>query len=336
MRGAALAALLAAACGTTPSGAPASAPRSAPDDSNPVALIPSGSDALLTVDVSRLRKTTALKRILDTAPGERERLKAQLGFDPIEDVDLAVASVYGIDKPEGELVLVLRGRFDVEKTLRAFMTRVGVEAKPGEHRGSRLIDRGSETVGFVTPQTLVFGSRTGFRRAVDRAWGIGGSIEDDAELAAAWRGGAAVGDAVVRGAMTLPDAMRTRQAQAGEPDQLKRAVAEIRRVSGRVDLEDGIDLSLIAEVGDAKNASRVERDVQAQVRDARQEPGLAALGLATFLDPVTVLAQGSRVLASYRLNQVRFDELLGRVGQLLEFRRRMMQGGGPPSGGPPG
>ncbi len=284
-------------------------------DDDPISLLPSGAEALLYVDVARLKQAPLLVRAEKMAPKELERLRTVFGFDPIADVESAAIGLYQLGD-HGEALFVVRGRFDVEKVLAAFAASGPGSSVRGEHRGVPLVDRGAESMGFPTARVLVYGSRAAFRRAVDRAFGIGPSVEEDRELETLWRSAAGAGPGVVRLVLVTTERLRDRsREELGD-------ASEVRTLSGRLDLEDGIDLSLIADVQDAGLATRVDGEAQRRLRDLARQPAIALFGLAQFLDGITVLSQGARVLGSLRLNQERLDALLGRLEQIAEMRRR--------------
>ena len=61
-----------------------------------------------------------------------------------------------------------------------------------------------------------------------------------------------------------------------------------------------------------------------------EQPAIVGLGLGTYLEPLSVIAQGARLLASYRLNQPRLDAFVRKVREVLEVHRRIQA---PPSDG---
>lgn len=312
--GVTLALALGACAHKAPGGGDAGGARTARDD-DPISLLPAGAEALVYVDMARLRQAPLVARAEKMAPKELERLRTVFGFDPVSDVESAAIGLYQLGD-RGEALFVVRGRFDVEKVLTAFSTSGPGASARSEHRGVPLVDRGGESMGFPTPRVLVYGSRAAFRRAVDRAFGIGPSVEEDRELETLWRSAAGAGPGVVRVVLVTTERLRDKSREdLGD-------AAEVRTLSGRLDLEDGIDLSVIADVQDAGLATRVDGEAQRRLKDLGRQPAIAMFGLGQYLDGITVLSQGARVLGSLRLNQERLDALLARLEQIAELRRR--------------
>jgi hypothetical protein len=280
-----------------------------------MALLPAGAEALIVIDMERLRKSGAAEHLFRDVTPQRKLVEAQLGFD-IDALDRAVIGYYDLGR-RAEMLVVLQGRMQRQAVLEAFARRRGADARRLDYRGVEVIELGLEAAGFLTERTFIIGSRAGVRRAIDRGYGIGAAADNDNELAALWQSGAGAGAAVLRVAAIVTDHLR------GELRRKAGNLAEVRRLSGRLDLEDGLELSVIAEVRDVPQAERVEQEVQRLLEEGRAMPALKALELVTYLDVVTVLAQGPRVLVAYRVNQERLEDLLVKVKRFIELRKQL-------------
>ena len=99
--------LLAVACASQPPlPAPPIARPSVTDDL--VALVPLGADAVLEVDVRRLRDNDVVGPALRSLAG-RSRALALLGFQPLVDLDHAAIALYATGTPEPQVLALLRG-----------------------------------------------------------------------------------------------------------------------------------------------------------------------------------------------------------------------------------
>ncbi len=70
--------------------------------------LPLGADAVIEVDLARLRANTVLAPVMDAVAARGDG--SSLGFDPIRDVDVAVAGVYRAGKDDAATLFLLSGR----------------------------------------------------------------------------------------------------------------------------------------------------------------------------------------------------------------------------------
>jgi hypothetical protein len=109
---------VAAACASGSDGAKSRAPEPAPQSTRPtttgvelVAALPPRADAVLELDVARLRGNAAVGPLLEDLRAHRLEGSewAQMGFDPVRDVDVVVAAAYGIGGATPRTVFLVRG-----------------------------------------------------------------------------------------------------------------------------------------------------------------------------------------------------------------------------------
>jgi hypothetical protein len=97
-----------AACGGAPKVTPAAAPevpaRQVTGAEALLALLPPGADAVAEVDLARLRANRAAGMVLEVVPARDVR-----GFDPVRDIDVAVAAVYDLAGDGAATLFLLRG-----------------------------------------------------------------------------------------------------------------------------------------------------------------------------------------------------------------------------------
>jgi hypothetical protein len=105
----------------------------------------------------------------------------------------------------------------------------------------------------------------------------------------------------------------------------------LRSLAVRVDLENGFDLTAVIEHVDAAAANANEQQLRDQMEDIRRQ--LANMGAAEYLDALIVAAQGTRVLATFRLTTAQCDRLAELAARFIPFwllQRQQQQRGETP------
>jgi hypothetical protein len=282
--------------------------RSAPDDSDPIGVIPAGPETLLDVDVAQLRGSPWSRGLLLSATGDDRAAKtAARGFDDVADVDRAVFAV-----SEGETgpatLMVAQGRFDPQRLASA----LGSAFTAGVWRGSRVWEQGDHALALLTARTLLTGSPSAVRAAIDCAWGMLPDVR-----------GAGVGELqraldVERGhpAMTVIVAVTEpmRQRVGGEID----LPAGLERVGARLDLATALDLELLGLLATERDATAAAHNLELTVRDLRARRALKVFGLTAIFDEVTLRAEGKRVHGHLRLAGEKRDDLAAKIGFVLD------------------
>jgi hypothetical protein len=138
-------------------------------DSDPPALLPGGFVALAYGDAKKIFASPFGLKILKMLK-QRAPIPTSAGFEPERDIDRAWVGTYsmqGID-----VVAVVSGRFDPKRIEQAAasqpQTPLGGAVVVSEYAGRRLYT--VQNIGFVvlTPRTVLVGTETAMRRALDR------------------------------------------------------------------------------------------------------------------------------------------------------------------------
>jgi len=138
-------------------------------DDDPLALLPGGAIGLFYVDTQKLFASEFGQKVLAMARA-RSPLPESAGFDPARDLQSAYIGSYSMQGVD--VAAVLTGAFDREKIEKAAesteQTALGAPVVKSTYAGRTLYT--ARNVGFVvlTPRTVLAGTETGIRRALDR------------------------------------------------------------------------------------------------------------------------------------------------------------------------
>jgi hypothetical protein len=282
------------------------------------ALLPSGADAVLDIDIGQLDGWPTARRLLALMPAEGRARIERLGDDPLAQLEALAVALYKAGTPEAETTVVARGKLDWDK-VRASIDG-GVEA---EYHGAIVIDGPtSDAVARVTPSLFAFGSRVSVRRVCDVA------RHDDEGFRTAG------GDQALRAALGhAPTAKLGRPAimAALVPTPPLREKLRGERWEWLSDLDwgalsfavgDGFDVGVVAAAHGPLEAATLQKTVQRRASELKSQATVRLLGLTPFIEPFVVVAREREVHVAYRLPETRVDQLVTRLTQMQSFGGR--------------
>lgn len=138
-------------------------------DRDPLALLPRGVIGLYSVDAQKLFASEFGPKLLELAQA-RVSIPPSSGFEPRRDLNHVYVGSYSMQGVD--VVAVLKGAFDPAKIEQAAgstqQTPVGAPVVKSSYAGRNLYT--AENAGFVvlTTHTVLAGTETGLRRALDR------------------------------------------------------------------------------------------------------------------------------------------------------------------------
>jgi hypothetical protein len=279
------------ACGTTGVG---KGPEgiSARGDEDLIALLPIGLDAVLDVETATLRDPQGGGAVLALLPERGQRLLRALAPDPMRDLDALALGITGLGTEAVDVLVVARGRPSWDLLL-AELRREAPDAEVLEYHQTPLWEsprRTGRAACRLGARTVVLGGRVAVRQVIDNYYGDGQSAAGQkALLAALARAPRAVsGRPAVRGAVLITPALRERL-HGGEPFA---TFAEARFLAVSLAAGDGvgIDLGAVAGYPDLAQAQKAAQGLRERAEGLRRRPGLVALGLGRFIEPLVVVA----------------------------------------------
>lgn len=138
-------------------------------DADPLALLPSQPIAVVTMDAKAFFGSPFGAQLSQLA-SKYFPLGQEAGFVPERDVRSVVAGVYSMSGVDA--VAVVSGDFAPEKIARAAeshaMTSLGAPLVRSRYAGNDVYTAGNVGLTLLTPHTMLVGSETGMRRAMDR------------------------------------------------------------------------------------------------------------------------------------------------------------------------
>lgn len=311
----ALVLVLAAGCGPALRSGPEATERPIGEDL--LALVPSGADAVVDVEVTQLDSWPIARRLLALMPAQGRARLAQLGDDPLARVNALAVAVYKAATPESESVTVVRGELEWE-TLQA--TIAGGVAS--DYHGSAIVDGQSDALARITQTVFAFGTRAGVRRVCDVA-----HKDDDGFRTA-------VVDKLLRDALErAPTAKLGRPAlmAAIVPTQPLReklraekwdSAAELDWLAGSFAVGDGFDVGVVAAAHGPAEATTLFQAMKRRASELERQATVRLLGLAQYIEPFVVVAKDKEVHVAYRLTEGRVDRLVTRLEEMQSLGRR--------------
>jgi hypothetical protein len=313
--------LVMAGCGGTLHG---SALPERPVGEDLIALLPSGADGLVDVDVTQLGNWSDARRILGLLPPEGKARIAQLGADPLSDVEALALAIVKPGTPEAEATIVARGGLDFDK-LRATIS----DGNEVEYHGARIFEAAGsgegEAMARVTPTVLAFGSRVAVRRVLDVAHkedeGLRTSAGDAPLRAAiAHAPTAKLGRPAIMAALVLTPPLR---------DELRRqdwrSAAELDWIALSFAVGDGFDVGIVAGARSAADARDLADTLRLRKTTLASQKTVRLLGLGPYIEPFIVVAHESEVHMAYRLAEARVEALLTRLAEMQRVAQKVSQ-----------
>jgi hypothetical protein len=269
-------------------------PRDTPDDRDLAALIPTGVDTVIEVDIGRLRQSPWTSGALAQQDQTLRRQKAEaLGYDVTDDVDQMVYAVTaaGIQAPT---LAITRGRFQMPTVEAAFRAR-WPGATADRWRNVLVLASGENALASLTARTFVSGAPERVQAVIDRSLGVAPGDDD----AGAGRG-ALRRDLLGDSARAAPALMVT---AALGPDMRKRIETafalppELTRLGARLDVGESLDLEALGLLTSREAAQALARQLTAQLNSLQVRAALGFLGLSNVVRGVRIGAEGAQVRA---------------------------------------
>jgi hypothetical protein len=280
------------------------------------ALIPSGADAIVDIDVTQLDSWPTARRLLALMPEQGRARLQQLGDDPLAQISALVVGIYKAGTPDAETITVVRGSLDWDR-LRA---QLGVEA--GDYHGATVADGPDGSLLRVTPTVLAFGSRAGVRRVCDvarkdddgfRTAGVDQALRDALGHAPT----AKLGRPAVMAALVPTQPLRERL--HGEKWA---SAADLQWAALSFAVGDGFDVGIVAGALGPIEASTLAKQAKTRAGELKSQATVRLLGLVPFVEPFIVVSKESEVHVAYRLAERRVDQLVTRLEQMQGVGRR--------------
>lgn len=288
-----------------------SAERTRPIGEDPLALLPSGTDALVDIDVTQLRDWGPARRLLDLLPAPARADLAALGFDPLDDVDSLWIALDRLGTPEQTSTMLLETQIPVEKLRRA----LGPSPSVVDWRGVAIHESAGEAdraMARITPKYVCLGSRANVRRVLDLARGEGASLRNDKRLMHAYGRAptAKSGRAAIIAGIAFDDPLRERLRKEDLP------LAEAEELSLAFAVGDGFDLGAIAFFRGPAEAGDALKEGKRRLEVAMRSTAVRLLQLRQLLEPIVLVQREYKVHLAYRLAGKPLDRMLTRVESL--------------------
>jgi hypothetical protein len=297
-------------------------PRERPDDSDLAALVPTGLETVIEVDMEALRRSPWTAELLpDPDARLRERKAAALGYDGATDVDRIVYAVTsaGIDAPT---IVIAQGRFQMPTVEAAFRERWS-NATVDRWRGLTTLASGENGLGTLTARTFCSGPLGQVRAVIDRAFGVGPSFWDQSSGAVA-PPGALRRELLAAARFTSPAILATivldaqLRARVGDAFPLP---PELRQVAARLDLGQTMDLQVVGQLDSVPAAAELSRRLNALLSDRMTRMALAMVGMSALVQSVQISSDGTEVRARTSIPSDRRPEVMAAMRALVHALR---------------
>jgi hypothetical protein len=283
-----------------------------------VALMPSGVELLVDVDLQQLRTWDEIERVLGLLPPAGRARLERLGPRWMNDLD---ALVWGAWRSESrtQSVLLLRGDLDDARV----PALLDGDAQRGEIDGRTSFQSGEEVALRLGRRLLAVASPVDVRRVAEIMRGEAEGLRD------------ARADRPLREALAKAPTGRT-----GRPAVIGAAIAgplmserfEAAGLAGRsparaafaVAVGDGVDAVVALSLASIPEATALRQDLDHALRDLRARPMIRMLGLQDAFDFVSVVRDRDLRVA-YRLSGARLASFLDR----LDRARKAVEGAPP-------
>jgi hypothetical protein len=295
----ALALVFLAGCATSSS---ARGPEVRPIDEDLLALLPSGADAVIDVDMDQIRTWPSARRIFGLLPADTREQLSKMGVNPWMDLDGMVVALSGLGGGDPAPTLLLRGDLDSDKMAAA------LGATFIEYRRAQIGEAGGRALVRLSPRMVAYGTPADVRRVIDLVRGEGQSVRTgDKELVAAFARApsAKSGRPAVVAAVVPSDAMRDRLRSDELPG------ADYLWLTFVLAVGDGFDFEIIGKTKSANEAGGLAAGAKASLQKFRMRPAVRLLGLQPYLEDVVVVDRDDEVRVVYRLPDARVDRMLG-------------------------
>jgi hypothetical protein len=282
-----------------------------------LALLPSGADVVVDVDVAQLDGWPTVRRLVSLMPEEGRARMAQLGEDPLAQLQMLAVAVHKAGTPEASTTMIARGSLDWDRL------RGAIEgAVEGEYHGAMLVDGTTESMARITPTVFAFGSRVAVRRVCDVARkddeGLRTAAVDKAMRDALGRAPTAkLGRPAIMAAVVPTPPLREKlRAEKWE------SASDLDWAAVSLAVGDGLDVGIVATAHGPVEAGSLAKLMKTRAGELKTQATVRLLGLVPFVEPFIVVAKEQEVHVAYRLTGVRVDQLVTRLEQMQGLGRR--------------
>lgn len=327
-------------------------------DADLVALLPRPLDAVLDVDLSGptgLKQLASLDELLALLPSGVITSLEQLCDHPTLSLEAVAVGISGMGTPSPEIAVLVRGDLQKERIFAAVRRRAGQAASTVQYHGVPLVEASpsgaqsgaadagpadggadsslgqyaaidpahSAAAAMLTPRTVVFGSRLSTRQVVDIFRGEEEGVRAQADLmnALARAPRAKTGRPAVLLASLLAPAVRERLSAFGVPELAEHGDF----LSVALAVGDGIDVGIVVGYRTQEAATRAVRGLQERTAELRRRPVLAFIGLASYLEPLQLVAAPKNARRAQPELHVAYRLPGDELGQLIKQVARLKQ-----------
>jgi hypothetical protein len=296
-----------------------------------LALFPIETRMVAAFDFARVRSTPAAAKLAAfavQAAADQKQLEAftqRTGLDPLRQIDGLVVGFPDEARQQGQIGVVLRAAHLDEPRLVAYVRdalQKGGDDLIATSRGHRTLwsPRNDPRLAgfFLDDRTLVIGGGGWAAKMADLSDGApaSGSAETNLELVRLCQRASA--SHAIWAAAIVPVEVR---------EQLKRdpqlaGAASVMRMALGIDLGQGLDAVLMADLSNPADAQALATRVTDTLRDAKRNPQVLMLGLGPELDGVSSRADGASFQLKVGLGEAQVGDLLDRAGAFLSLARQ--------------
>lgn len=274
------------------------------DGASLLRLLPDSANAVVTVNVERLRGTPVFERGMalvnssEDAQSQLATIRAE-GFDPFQAANTIVVAATEVSDDAADRMLVLVEATYPREALAARLTNESYEQS--EIGGAAVYRKSQSTVAMLSDSLLAIGHFDLVSAAANAYAGQGGGLS--AALAAQ---------------ASSVDKTKTIWLVANLPEGSNGA--EVARAS--IDLASGFALAASVTMDTAENASSNATEMTTQVAAVAGSPEVAALGLAPLLQGLTATANGSELQVAVSVDANAWAGIVAAIGELVEEELR--------------
>ena len=314
------AAALTAVAALTPACNRTSGSGAAKDD---LATVPRDTAMVFMVNVAQARKTEAWKKLTELRDKDAKSKQQYDDFvkkcslDPFNQIDSVFVAMPANYNDTKEIAILARGTFNNDALIDC--AKKNAQEKSEEvtevtYNGTKLYGF-SKDKAFFAPlgkKLVAVGGPSWIKRVVDLNAGKGESAKDNAELAALIKR-TRTGDVLWAAGLVPPQALDRLQnnPQLGAARSMKSA-------SGSIDLTKGFALHTFLDLGSDADAASLATLGNEQLTKLRQMPQLQMMGMASFLDKVTIEAKKNTFVLEGSLTQPQVDDLSTRLAGMAK------------------
>ena len=271
-----------------------------------VAIVPTGAELVIDVDVQQLRSWDAMSRVLGLLPPAAQARLAKLGEHWENEIDALVLASWRGERGT-DSVLILRGDLD-DDHLAAFLDGT---PKRSTMAGKTLFETPTESVLRLAPRVIVVASPVDVRRVADV---VKGDLPDvrvasaDKLLRAALERAptAKSGRPAVIGAAIGGPLLAERMRGAGLPEHPPRWATFALAVG------DGLDAVLGLGLATSDDATGLRDNLEKTLQDLRYRPVIRMLHLEDLFN-LALKVKDKELRIAYRVSSTQLDAFLSRM-----------------------